>query len=111
MNEFEPNGLHPNAPGAKLDGGKMRAGLMVGDFAHALRAVASVTTFGAAKYTPRGWQSVPNADERYMDAAMRHILADLAGEAIDADSQQLHIAQAAWNLLAVLELRLRESVS
>ena len=93
--------------GVKHDQGKPMVGLMLTDFSRALEAVASVTTFGAGKYSPSGWLAVPEAERRYTDALCRHLLADLRGEATDAESGQPHLAHAAWNVLAVLELRLR----
>ena len=95
------------AVGTKHDQGKPMVGLMLTDFSRALEAVASVTTFGAGKYSPSGWLGVPEAERRYTDALCRHLLADLRGEATDAESGQPHLAHAAWNVLAVLELRLR----
>lgn len=103
--EIDPNGLSRSTPGAKLDAGKIRAGLCFTGFARALREVAAVTTFGAAKYTPNGWRSVPDGEARYLDALHRHLLAS-ANEAADADSGIDHMAHAAWNALAILELRL-----
>lgn len=82
-------------------------GLMLQDFARALEAVATVTTFGAQKYSPSGWLAVPEAERRYTDAFCRHLLAGLRGEATDSESGLPHLAHAAWNVLAVLELQMR----
>lgn len=107
MSEHDPYGLSPNAPGAKLDCGKPMAWLMVSGFSGALTEVARVTTRGAAKYTPNGWMSVPEGEQRYMEAFGRHMLALGKGEVIDDDTGCLHKAQMIWNLLASLELELR----
>lgn len=104
--ESDPNGLDPHQPGAKLDAGKVRMGLVMRGFARALFEVCRVGTYGAGKYTPNGWLEVENGEERYMDAGLRHLVDD-AIEEIDKDTDLWHLAQAAWNLLAVLELRLR----
>lgn len=109
MLESDPYGTPPNQPGAKLDNGKLRLGLVLGSFAHALLAVGAVGTYGAAKYTDNGWVEVPNGIERYTDALYRHLLAEATGEAIDPKSGLLHSAHVAWNALAVLELKLRKS--
>lgn len=93
--------------GVKHDQGKPMAGLMLTDFSRALEAVASVTTFGAGKYSPSGWLAVPEAERRYTDALCRHLLADLRGEVTDSESGLPHLAHAAWNVLAVLELQMR----
>lgn len=100
----DPHGIPQHAPGAKLDAGKLRVGLMFADFACALEAVAQVTTFGAAKYTPSGWRSVRDGEGRYTDALLRHLLAHLSGERVDPESGLPHAAHVAWNALAVLEL-------
>lgn len=108
--EHDPTGRAPSDPGAKLDGGKNRIGLMVAGFADALTAVAQVTTFGATKYTPGGWRTVPDGIDRYTDALYRHLLAHGRGEQLDPDSGLPHLAQAAWNCLAVLQLSIDHGV-
>lgn len=99
--EYDPNGIDAHTPGAKLDSGKPNCDLVFGGFANALLEVAKVGTFGAAKYTPQGWKSVPNGVERYRSAAYRHLL---TSKLIDEDSGLPHLAMAAWNCLAALEL-------
>lgn len=108
MTEKDPHGTPPHQPGAKLDAGKTRAGLVLGGFARALLEVSAVGTFGAKKYTPHGWVSVPDGIERYTDAMHRHLLAEATGERMDGDSGLAHAAHAAWCALARLELMLRE---
>ena len=102
--EADPSGKDPHSPGAKLDSGKPRHALVFGGFANALTEVSKVGTFGAAKYTDDGWKSVEGAQERYLSAAYRHMLAFQRGERLDKDSGLPHLAHAAWNLLAVTEL-------
>ena len=106
--ELDPHGISAHMPGAKLDAGKSRVWLCLAGFAHALDAVADVTTKGALKYTPNGWKSVSGGTDRYMDAFGRHMLALGRGEVIDADTGCHHKAQMIWNLLAALELELAE---
>ena len=105
--ERDPSGRDAHEPGAKLDAGKVMPWLCISGFAHALAAVADVTTKGAIKYTPNGWATVPNGEQRYMEAFGRHTLALARGEGVDADTGCLHKAQMIWNLLASLELELR----
>ena len=107
--EFDPNGKTPNEPGSKLDAGKsaMFQGLLA-YFPRACESVASVSTFGATKYTWKGWESVPNGFERYSDALVRHLAKEGTGEIQDQDSNLLHAAHVAWNSLARLELLLKE---
>lgn len=109
MKETDPTGRNPHEPGAKLDAGKILPWLCITGFARALSAVSDVTTKGARKYTPNGWMTVPNGQDRYMEAFGRHALALARGEQIDADTNCLHKAQMVWNLLASLELELREA--
>lgn len=106
--ETDPFGIDPHAPGAKLDAGKPRPELIMHGFAHALMVVTEVATFGASKYTDNGWVEVPEAERRYMDALYRHLLKHHMGEVYDDDSGLPHLAHAAWNVLAVLELYLRQ---
>lgn len=108
MPAADPHGKDPNEPGAKLDAGKNRVGLMVQGFPRALEAVSEVATYGAAKYTPGGWVTVPDGIDRYTDAMHRHLLAEARGEKFDAESGLEHAAMAAWNALARLELMRRK---
>lgn len=109
MTERDPYDMDPHAPGAKLDAGKCRIGLIMHGFPRALLAVGDVGTHGAAKYTRDGWVKVPDGVERYTDAMYRHLLAEGRAELVDRDSGLLHAAHAAWNALARLELMLRDS--
>lgn len=108
--ETDPTGRGAHAPGAKMDAGKPRVWLCVSGFSNALAAVADVTTKGAEKYAPNSWMSVPDGTERYMDGFARHALALGRGETHDTGSGGtgcLHKAQMIWNLLASLELEIR----
>ena len=100
----DPTGRSQHEPGAKADAGKPRPALVLGGFAHALQDVVEVGTFGAIKYIDNGWRDVPDGQRRYMDAALRHLLAALSGEPNDKESGLPHLSHAAWNLLAVQEL-------
>ena len=106
--ERDPNGRPPDRPGAKLDAGKPRVGLVLGGFARALRAVAEVGTYGAVKYSDDGWLHVPDGVDRYTDALGRHLLAEATGERCDPESELRHASHAAWNALARLDLMVRE---
>lgn len=106
--EATPDGLDQHAPGAKLDAGKVMPSLILGDMSRALLAVSEVATFGANKYTKGGWLHVTNGQERYRDAADRHRLKQ-GFESYDPDSELLHLAHEAWNVLALLQLKLMET--
>ena len=96
-------------PGAKLDQAKALAGVLL-DFGMALDAVSQVGTFGAQKYTRGGWQSVPNGEQRYEDALMRHLL-KIRTEEMDPETGMPHLWAVAWNALAVIELQCRRDQS
>lgn len=108
VQDTDPTGRSAHEPGAKLDAGKPRTSLVLGDFAHALNEVVKVGTFGANKYTDHGWLSVPNGIQRYDDALLRHWIEARSGNDVDPDSGLLHLAHVAWNALAVLELEIRK---
>lgn len=50
----DPTGKDAHEPGAKLDAGKLRMGLVLLGFHRALQEVARVGTLGAAKYSDYG---------------------------------------------------------
>jgi len=107
--ETDPFGKLPNQPGAKLDAGKspVRRGLLE-YFPRACLAIAAVSASGAAKYTWKGWESVPDGVDRYGDAEVRHICKAAIEGSIDKDYGHLHAAHEAWNAIARLELLLKE---
>lgn len=105
--ESDPTGKSAHQPGAKLDQGKNRLGLVINGFARSLEEVGKVGTYGALKYTDDGWIEVPDGINRYTDAMHRHLLAEAKGETIDPDTNLRHAAQAAWNALARLDLMMR----
>lgn len=92
--------------GKKLDNGKVRPSLVLGDMANAILAVSEVATFGAAKYSDGNWLLVEEGIKRYTDAKDRHRLEGAISD-VDSESGLLHAAHEAWNALAVLELKLR----
>lgn len=86
----------------KQDAGKVRFSLMPWG---ALRAAASVFTFGARKYEENGWLKQENAEARYLDAAMRHLADHAEGIELDVESGLPTLAHAVADLLIVLDLR------
>lgn len=108
-NESDSTGKTAHDPGAKLDAEKVRAGLLA-DFSLALLEVAKVCTYGAKKYSVRGWEKVDNGIERYKDAQYRHMLAQ-RHEEFDQESGLLHLSHECWNLLAQLELKKRAEIA
>lgn len=94
----------PPGGGLKYDDGKIQAGVLL-DFRNALMEVAKVGTFGVEKYARNSWRQVENGTERYTDALWRHLL---AADEKDLESDLDHMAHLAWNILAVLELKMAE---
>ena len=80
--------------GLKFDAGKLRYSLIPPEATHAL---ADVLTFGAQKYAPNSWQTIPNAPERYLDALMRYLEVHRSGELIDPESGRIHMAHILCN--------------
>ncbi len=89
--------------GVKHDGGKPMLSLL-GMVTRALADVTRVQEYGAKKYpSPDNWKHVPNGSRRYRDAALRHLFADLRGEAVDPETGLPHLAHAACCLLIARE--------
>lgn len=76
---------------AKHDGDKPRYDLLP---PVAIDMMAQVMTFGAKKYKPEGWRTVPDAVQRYQAALLRHSFAMLRGEVLDTESGLPHAAHA-----------------
>ena len=95
--------------GKKFDTGKSSARRGVLEyFPRAILEVGKLSCFGAEKYDWDNWEFVEDAINRYGDAEIRHICeAAISGET-DPESGLLHAVHAAWNALAVLEMKLRE---
>jgi hypothetical protein len=81
--------------GVKLDNGKLLMSLIP---VEALTGLAEVLTFGAQKYTPNGWQTVPNGEQRYMDALLRHYCSYRSGEINDPESGLSHLKHMLTNI-------------
>lgn len=68
---------------------------------HALVALAEVSGLGAQKYAAHNFLRGYDWSLSF-DAAQRHLLAFWGGENHDPESQQLHLAHAAWHCLAMI---------
>jgi hypothetical protein len=69
--------------------------------------VAKVMEFGCQKYSRGNWAVVDNLQERYMDAALRHLNAVRRGERLDDESGLSHLAHAACCVLFMLDDEMR----
>lgn len=94
--------------GLKFDEGKLRYDLYPLD---AYIGCTEVLTFGANKYTPNGWRSVPDAKNRYYAALIRHLNAQLKhindggkGLALDEESGLPHLDHAQCCLIFLREI-------
>ena len=87
--------------GVKYDTEKLRYDLIP---PAATQALAVVLTYGARKYAPGGWRSVPDAVPRYTAALMRHLEAWRAGEERDPESGLPHLAHVLCNSAFLVEL-------
>lgn len=91
-------------PGTKYDQGKLQYTLVP---PYALQEVARNLTEGLKKYKERNnWQKVESAEQRYMDALMRHFEAIRRGEIYDVDSSDptiSHMSAVAVNAMFLLE--------
>ena len=75
----------------KYDGGKNRWDLLP---VECVEEIVSVLTHGSKKYADNGWQSLPNLQNRYYAAALRHIVAWRKGTKMDHESKLHHLAHA-----------------
>ena len=64
--------------------------------------VVEVYAAGAKKYGPNKWQNLDNGFQRYKAAMLRHLLEYEKGNRIDPDTGCMHLAQVAWNAIALL---------
>lgn len=96
-----------NKAGKKFDEGKTRYDLYP---LSAYEGCAKVLTFGANKYTPNGWRTVPDAQNRYYAALIRHLNAQKEyidngnkGLALDGESGLPHLDHAQCCLVFLRE--------
>ena len=64
--------------------------------------VAKVYTFGATKYPEGSWSRLPDGMRRYKAALLRHLVEFDKGNDLDSESGLPHLANAAWNAIAML---------
>jgi hypothetical protein len=84
------------AGGLKFDQDKPMVNLVPWD---SILWVGKVLTFGAKKYAPNSWRTVPDALERYKHALIRHWIAMETGEWLDPESGLPHWAHIACDAL------------
>lgn len=73
-----------------------------------IEEVVKVYTAGAKKYAPNNWMLLENGYERYKAALFRHICEFERGKWLDADTGCIHLAQVAWNAIAMLHIEMEK---
>ena len=94
-----------NYHAAKFDKDKPRPDLLLVGCPVAIADMVAVLTSGAVKYSAHSWRNVPDAQERYRAAMLRHVLAFCSGEDTDPESGHPHLAHVAVNAAFLLEFR------
>jgi hypothetical protein len=69
---------------------------------HVVEYIAKVMTFGAKKYARDGWKSLPDFENRYLAALLRHLVAYQNGEFTDPESGLPHLAHVLTNATFLL---------
>jgi hypothetical protein len=100
--EVEQSQLETCTAGRKFDAGKLQFNLLP---PLAIEETIRVLQFGAQKYEVGNWKLVPNANERYFNAAMRHLWEFHKGEVLDPETGYSHIAHAICCLMFLEDLR------
>lgn len=59
---------------------------------------------GAKKYGADKWQNLPDGIRRYKAALLRHLMEFEKGNEIDEETGCYHLAQCAWNAIAMLHI-------
>jgi len=68
----------------------------------ALEKVIKVQMYGNKKYSKNNWMLLNNLDERFWNAAQRHLWQHKKGEYLDSESGLPHLAHAAASILFIL---------
>lgn len=69
-----------------------------------MEEIVKVFHAGAEKYGANNWQNLPNGYERYKAALFRHLLEHEKGHWTDDETGCIHLAQVAWNAIAMLHI-------
>jgi hypothetical protein len=67
-----------------------------------IEEIVKVYHEGAKKYGENTWQNLDDGYNRYKGAMMRHLVAHEKGEIFDEETGCRHLAQVAWNAIAML---------
>lgn len=92
---------------ARHNDGKPQLGYIF-HYPHALEALAKVMEQGAIKYEDMNWKKGNKPDGEYLDACARHIFKHINEGIHDEDIGVIHLAQAVWNLMTLIELNMQD---
>ena len=85
--------------GKKFDTGKIDWALLP---LKPIEWVIIVLMHGAKKYGRSNWQTLPDFEDRYFSALMRHLTDYRSGETYDKDSGLHHLAHVACNIVFLI---------
>ena len=91
--------------GCKYDDNKLRWDLLPLDL---IEEIVRVYTVGATKYGDNNWQDLEDGYRRYKAAMFRHLVKFEQGEEIDPETGCKHLAQVAWNAIAMLYFSVKD---
>lgn len=91
----------------KYDQDKLRMDLIP---VSAFTGLAEVLTMGAKKYGANSWQNLPDFNNRYYGALLRHLIAWRSGELIDQESGLSHLKHALANIAFLIDQSDKNSI-
>lgn len=94
----------PDGGGLRLNSNKNMLELLPAEW---IWGLATVTTKGTRKYSPRNWER-GMAWSIMIGCAFRHTLKFMCGERYDSETGCHHLFMAAWNLCALASYDIRE---
>lgn len=92
---------------AKHDQNKLRMDLIPPS---TFTALAEVLTMGANKYGANSWQNLPDFNNRYYGALLRHLIAWRSGELLDKESGLSHLKHALANIVFLIDQSDKNSI-
>lgn len=96
-------GIMEAAQSQKFDSNKTRYSLLYWPF---IRGLAKVLEYGAKLYGENSWKGLPDANRRYLDAAIRHLMD--SEKDLDYESGLDHLLHAGCNIMFLYYMRNKE---
>lgn len=107
MRAGEPPMTEARAMAMRYNEGKPQMSYLF-HYPHAMEALVKVLEQGAIKYEAMNWKKGNKPDGEYLDAAGRHIFKHVNEGVHDEDIGVIHLAQAVWNLMTLIELNMQD---